>query len=171
MRVDDGLSEEPSPSDPKARLIEITLDAASIARGSNASIDHEREVAIYDILDGNSFALEGRSGGPYKLVLGTMDDRLVFNVKDEAGEPIVAHVLSFSPLRKVMKDYFIVCETYHEAVKSAPPSRIQAVDMGRRSLHNEGGRILAERLKGKIKLDEETARRLFTLICALHWKG
>lgn len=154
-----------------ARLIEVTLDQASIARSANPNIDHEREVAIYDLLDANSFALDGRQGGPYRLILGTLDDRLVFNVRDEAGDPVVAHMLSFSPLRRVMKDYFIVCETYYAAIKSAPPSRIQAVDMGRRALHDEGGRILAERLKGKIVVDHDTARRLFTLICALHWKG
>ena len=156
---------------PNARLVAVTLDGASIARSSNPNIDHEREVAIYDLLDGNSFALEGRQDGPYKLVLGMVDDRLVFNVQDENGEPIVVHVLSFTPLKKVMKDYFIVCETYYAAIKSAPPSRIQAVDMGRRGLHDEGSRILAERLHGKINVDHDTARRLFTLICALHWKG
>ena len=154
-----------------ARLIEVSLDKNSIARSPNPNIDHEREVAIYDLLDGNSFALDGRQDGPYRLVLGTLDDRLVFNVMDEAGGVIVAHMLSFSPLRRVMKDYFIVCETYYAAIKSAPPSRIQAVDMGRRALHDEGGRILAERLQGKIVVDHDTARRLFTLICALHWKG
>jgi len=158
-------------TDTNARLIEVKLDESSIARGANPSIDHEREVAIYDLLDGNNFALDGRSGGPYRLVLGTLDDRLVLNVFDEAGQPIIAHLLSFSPLRRVIKDYFIVCETYNSAIKSAPPSRIQAVDMGRRALHDEGGRVLTERLKGKIKIDHDTARRLFTLICALHTKA
>ena len=157
--------------DADARLIDIRLDEGSIARSANPNIDHEREVAIYDLLDGNRFALEGRAGGPYKLVLGTLDDRLVFNVLDQDENPVVAHVLSFSPLRKIIKDYFVVCETYFAAIKSAPPSRIQAVDMGRRGLHDEGSRILAERLKGKISVDHDTARRLFTLICALHWKG
>ena len=158
-------------TDPSARLIDVKLDEGSISRGASPNIDHEREVAIYDILDGNVFALEGREAGPYKLVLGTLDDRLVFNVLSETDEPVVAHMLSFSPLRKVIKDYFIVCDTYYAAIKSAPPSRIQAVDMGRRALHDEGSRILAERLKGKINVDHETARRLFTLICALHWKS
>ncbi len=170
MREADG--EGAAPQVPaNARLVAVSLDTTSIARSPNANIDHEREVAIYDLLDGNSFALEGRQDGPYKLVLGTLDDRLVFNILDEHDAPIVAHVLSFTPLKKVMKDYFIVCETYHAAIKSAPPSRIQAVDMGRRGLHDEGSRILAERLKGKINVDHDTARRLFTLICALHWKG
>ena len=154
-----------------ARLIEISLDETSIARSANPNIDHEREVAIYDLLDGNSFALDGREGGPYRLVLGTRDDRLVFNVLDEDGQHVVSHLLSFSPLRRIMKDYFIVCENYYVAIKSAPPSRIQAVDMGRRGLHDDGGRILAERLEGKIAVYHDTARRLFTLICSLHWKG
>jgi len=153
-----------------SRLIEVRLDEKSISRSANANIDHEREVAIYDLLDANSFRLEGHPDGPYRLLLGTLDDRLVFNVSNEAGTHLVAHVLSFSPLRRIMKDYFIVCDTYYAAIKSAPPSRIQAVDMGRRGLHDEGGRILAERLEGKITLDHDTARRLFTLICALQSK-
>jgi len=164
---------EPSPETPlpNSRLIEIKLDESSISRSANANIDHEREVAIYDLLDGNSFALEGQAEGPYRLLLGTLDEKLVFNIQDEEGSHIVAHVLSFSPLRRVIKDYFIVCESYYAAIKSAPPSRIQAVDMGRRGLHDEGSRILAERLQGKITIDSDTSRRLFTLICALHWKG
>jgi uncharacterized protein (UPF0262 family) len=155
----------------RSRLIEIRLDETSIARSPNPNIDHEREVAIYDLLDDNSFALDGREGGPYRLVLGTQDERLVFNVLDENGQHVVSHMLSFSPLRRVMKDYFIVCENYYAAIKSAPPSRIQSIDMGRRALHSDGGRVLAERLKGKIVVDHDTARRLFTLICSLHWKG
>ena len=164
---------EPSPETPlpNSRLIEIKLDESSISRSANANIDHEREVAIYDLLDANSFALEGQAEGPYRLLLGTLDEKLVFNIQDEEGCHIVAHVLSFSPLRRVIKDYFIVCESYYAAIKSAPPSRIQAVDMGRRGLHDEGSRILAERLQGKITIDSDTSRRLFTLICALHWKG
>jgi uncharacterized protein (UPF0262 family) len=157
--------------DARAQLIEIRLDEASIARSANPNIDHERQVAIYDLLDANSFALDGREGGPYRLVLGTQDERLVFNVLDEAGEHVVSHHLSFSPLRRIMKDYFIVCDNYYAAIKSAPPSRIQSIDMGRRVMHDDGGRVLAERLKGKINVDHDTARRLFTLICSLHWKG
>lgn len=157
--------------DQRSRLIEIRLDETSIARSANPNIDHERQVAIYDLLDGNSFALEGREGGPYRLVLGTRDERLVFNILDEDGQHVIAHMLSFSPLRRVIKDYFIVCDNYYAAIKSAPPSRIQSIDMGRRVLHDDGGRVLAERLKGKIVVDHDTARRLFTLICSLHWKG
>lgn len=153
-----------------ARLIAIVLDEKSIRR-SNPNIDHEREVAIFDILDGNSFALEGRDDGPYKLAIGIVEDRLALNVGNESVETIVTHVLSLSPLRRLIKDYFIVCDSYYDAIRSAPPSRIQSIDMGRRALHDEGSRILLERLKGKISMDHDTARRLFTLVCALHWKG
>ncbi len=153
-----------------ARLIAIKLDEKSIRR-CNPNIEHEREVAIYDILDCNTFALEGRDDGPYKLTLGLIEDRLALSVGNEHVDPIVTHVLSLSPLRRLIKDYFIVCDSYYDAIRSAPPSRIQSIDMGRRALHDEGSRILMERLKGKIRVDHYTARRLFTLICALHWKG
>lgn len=155
---------------PRARLVAITLDEKSIAT-SNSNIEHEREVAIFDILEGNSFALEGRDEGPYKLNLALMDDRLVFVVSNESDEVLVTHLLSLTPLKRIMKDYFLVCESYYEAIRTAPPSRIQAIDMGRRGLHDEGSRTLLERLAGKITVDIDTARRLFTLICALHWKG
>lgn len=154
----------------RSRLVAITLDERSTAT-SNPNIEHEREVAIFDILEGNSFALEGRDDGPYSLNLGVAEDRLVFTVGDEAGNTIVTHMLSLTPLKRVMKDYFLVCESYYEAIRTAPPSRIQAIDMGRRGLHDEGSRVLQERLAGKITVDLDTARRLFTLICALHWKG
>jgi uncharacterized protein (UPF0262 family) len=154
----------------KQRLIAIELDEQSIRR-SNANIAHERQVAIYDILDANSFAVEGRDDGPYKLTLGIAEDRLVFSIGNETAEAVVTHMLSLSPLRRLLKDYFIVCDSYYDAIRSAPPSRIQSIDMGRRALHDEGSRILAERLKGKVKIDHDTARRLFTLVCALHWKG
>lgn len=155
---------------PRARLVAITLDEKSIASG-NSNIEHEREVAIFDILEGNSFALEGRDEGPYKLNLALMDDRLVFAISNEADEVLITHMLSLTPLKRIMKDYFLVCESYYEAIRTAPPSRIQAIDMGRRGLHDEGSRTLLERLAGKITVDIDTARRLFTLICALHWKG
>jgi uncharacterized protein (UPF0262 family) len=154
----------------KSRLIAITLDERSIARG-NTNVDHEREVAIFDLLDANSFALDGRDDGPYKLTLGIVEDRLVLSVGNEKVDPLVTHVLSLSPFRRLIKDYFIVCDSYYAAIRSAPPSRIQSIDMGRRALHDEGSRLLAERLKGKITVDHDTARRLFTLVSALHWKG
>lgn len=165
MSEDDAL---PPPS--KERLIAITLDEGSIQR-ANANIDHEREVAIYDILDGNSFAVVGRDDGPFRLNLAIADDRLVFAVGTETQDNVVTHLLSLSPLRRIMKDYFIVCDSYYQAIRSQPPSRIQAIDMGRRALHDEGSRLLSQRLDGKIALDHDTARRLFTLICALHWRG
>ena len=163
---------EPPEFDPnsKAKLVAITFDEASIGRG-NPNIEHERKVAVYDILEGNRFALDGRDGGPYTLNLSIVEDRLVFAVAQEGSDETFTVVLSLTPLRRIMKDYFIVCETYYQAIRSAPPSRIQAIDMGRRALHDEGSRILAERLSGKITVDRDTARRLFTLICALHWRG
>lgn len=154
----------------KSRLIAITLDERSTAT-SNANIEHEREVAIFDILEGNSFTLDGRDDGPYTLNLGLVEDRLVFIVGNEAGQTLITHMLSLTPLKRIMKDYFLVCESYYEAIRTAPPSRIQAIDMGRRGLHDEGSQTLLERLAGKITVDLDTARRLFTLICALHWKG
>jgi uncharacterized protein (UPF0262 family) len=163
---------EPPGSDPnsKARLTAIRLDEASIRR-ANANIEHEREVAIFDILEANHFALEGRDGGPYTLDLSIVEDRLVFAVSQADGTDTFTFVLSLTPLRRILKDYFLVCETYYQAIRTAPPSRIQSIDMGRRTLHDEGSRVLVERLKGKIVVDSDTARRLFTLICALHWRG
>jgi uncharacterized protein (UPF0262 family) len=154
----------------RSRLASIKLDEQSIAP-SNSNIEHERKVAIYDILDANHFELDGHDDGPYVLHLSIAEDRLILAVGQEQGEPIATFVLSLSPLRRIMKDYFIVCDTYYKAIRTAPPSRIQAIDMGRRALHDDGSKLLIERLKGKITVDHDTARRLFTLICALHWKG
>ena len=163
---------EPPGFDPnsKARLTAIRLDEASIRR-ANPNVEHEREVAIFDILEANHFALEGRDDGPDTLDLSIVEDRLVFAVGQEDGADTFTFVLSLTPLRRILKDYFMVCETYYQAIRTAPPSRIQSIDMGRRTLHDEGSRVLVERLKGKIAVDRDTARRLFTLICALHWKG
>ena len=167
---------EPPEFDPnsKSKLVSIKLDEGSIRRG-NPNIEHEREVAIFDILEANSFVLDGRDDGPYSLELSIVEDRLVFAVGHQGQSPVegdtFTYVLSLTPLRRIMKDYFLVCETYYQAIRTAPPSRIQSIDMGRRALHDEGSRALVERLKGKISLDRDTSRRLFTLICALHWKG
>ncbi|MFM9939662.1 MAG: UPF0262 family protein [Hyphomicrobiaceae bacterium] len=155
---------------PRSRLSAIHLDGASIGR-ANANVEHEREVAIYDLLDANSFAVVGRDDGPYTLTLGVAQDRLVFTVGSEHVDGAVAFLLSLTPFRKIIKDYFLVCNTYYEAIRTAPPSRIQSIDMGRRALHDEGSRLLTERLAGKITIDHDTSRRLFTLICTLHWKG
>ena len=154
----------------RARLIEVMLDQASIGR-NNAEVEHEREVAIFDLLEKNSFALEGHDGGPYTLNLSLADNRLVFTVGDTDRAPIQHVMLSLSPFRRLVKDYFLICESYYQAIKTQPASKIEAIDMGRRGLHDEGSQLLLERLKGKIAIDLATARRLFTLLCALHWKG
>jgi len=152
------------------RLIEITLDQKSLGR-ANANIEHEREVAIFDILDGNSFAVDGMEAGPYRLHLAIVDDRLQLTVRDEDAEPVAAHQVPLTPLKRVMKDYFLVCDAYYDAVRTQPPAKIQAIDLNRRTLHDEGSKILAEKIGGKVTVDADTARRLFTLLCALHWKG
>jgi uncharacterized protein (UPF0262 family) len=162
--------QQDAPAASPDRLIAITLDPGSIRR-SSPTIEHEREVAIYDILDANAFSLVGRSDGPYKLNLAVSEDRLVMTVGNAAADDLVAHTLSLSPLRRIVRDYFIVCESYYQAIRTAPPSKIQAIDTGRRALHDEGSKVLSERLDGKVAMDHQTARRLFTLICALHWKG
>jgi uncharacterized protein (UPF0262 family) len=166
------MTDQP-PSEPPSRnrLIEINLDEKSLASRASQGSQHDRDVAIYDLLDENSFALNGRDEGPYKLTLARRDDRLVFDVFSEHEVQLVTHVLSFSPLRRIMKDYFLVCDSYYEAIKTAPPSKIQTIDMGRRGLHDEGSQLLSDRLEGKISIDHSTSRRLFTLICSLYWKG
>jgi uncharacterized protein (UPF0262 family) len=154
----------------QARLVEVMLDDASIGR-NNAEVEHEREVAIFDLLERNAFALEGHDGGPYTLHLSLADNRLVFTVGDTDRAPIQHVMLSLSPFRRLVKDYFLICESYYQAIKTQPASKIEAIDMGRRGIHDEGSQLLMERLKGKIAVDIATARRLFTLLCALHWKG
>jgi uncharacterized protein (UPF0262 family) len=156
--------------DERSRLVEVTLDQASIGR-NNAEVEHERDVAIFDLLEKNSFALEGHDGGPYTLHLSLADNRLVFTVGDTDRAPIQHVMLSLSPFRRLVKDYFLICESYYQAIKTQPAAKIEAIDMGRRGLHDEGSQLLLERLKGKIVIDLATARRLFTLLCALHWKG
>lgn len=157
-------------SEDTSRLVDITLDEKSVGRNT-PDVEHERKVAIFDLLDENAFALAGRDDGPYTLNLSIAENRLVFAVGDASHKPITSFMLSLSPFRKIVKDYFLVCDSYYDAIKTAPPSRIEALDMGRRGLHNEGTQLLMQRLEGKIEIDFDTARRLFTLICALHWKG
>lgn len=152
------------------RLLSVDLDRQSTAT-VNPSIEHEREVAIFDLLDGNSFAVDGWDDGPYKLKLSIVDDRLAFAISTEEENSVTTHTMGLSPFKKIIKDYFIICDTYYEAIKTATPSHIQEIDASRRELHDEGSKLLAERLKGKITVDFDTARRLFTLLCALHWKG
>ncbi len=152
------------------RLIDITLDETSLAAAS-ADAEHERRVAIFDLLEGNVFAMEGVDAGPYRLALSVVDQRLVFAVSTDAGAEVHTIILSLAPFRKVIRDYFLVCDSYQLAIRQATPAQIEAIDMGRRGLHNEGSELLVERLAGKVKIDFDTARRLFTLICALHVRG
>jgi uncharacterized protein (UPF0262 family) len=152
------------------RLVKVTLDEGSIGR-SSADIEHERAVAIYDLLEDNSFAPVNHEGGPYVLHLSIAENRLVFDIRSEEGAPVMAHLFSLTPLRRIVKDYFMICDSYYKAIRTSTPSQIEAIDMGRRGLHNEGSELLMERLKEKIVVDFDTARRLFTLICVLHWKG
>jgi uncharacterized protein (UPF0262 family) len=153
-----------------SRLIDVELDD-SIGR-STADVEHERAVAIFDLIEDNSFQPTGDTvGGPYRLKLSLVESRLVFTIRREDGSDVVTHILSLTPFRKIVKDYFMVCESYYEAIRSATPSQIEAIDMGRRGLHNEGSQTLRDRLDGKIDLDFDTARRVFTLICVLHWRG
>jgi uncharacterized protein (UPF0262 family) len=152
------------------RLVAITLDEGSIGR-SNADVEHERAVAIYDLLEENVFAPTGHDGGPYTLHLGISENRLAFDIRLADGAALIVHMLSLTPFRKIVKDYFLICESYYQAIRTAMPSQIEAIDMGRRGLHDEGSRLLMDRLDGKVEVDFDTARRLFTLICVLHWKG
>ncbi|MGU3574099.1 UPF0262 family protein [Brucellaceae bacterium C25G] len=154
----------------EARLIDVELDE-SIGR-STPDIEHERAVAIFDLIEENNFRPVGDEiGGPYKLRLSLLERRLIFTISRECGELVATHILSLTPLRRVVRDYFMICESYYEAIRSATPSKIEAIDMGRRGLHNEGSHALQSRLEGKIEVDFITARRLFTLVCVLHWRG
>lgn len=158
------------PRDPRWRLVDVTLDEASIDR-SRREVEHERAAAIADLLDDNMFRPAGDDGGPYALHIRKVDRRLVFDVRHASGVPLMAHHLSLTPFRRIVRDYFLICDSHRTATHSAHPARIEAIDMGRRGVHDEGARILHARLAGKIETDFATARRLFTLICALHWKG
>ncbi|MDQ0472678.1 UPF0262 family protein [Labrys wisconsinensis] len=155
---------------PQRRLVAVHFDERSIGRGTPDQ-EHERGVAVYDLLEENEFCPEGYDGGPYALSLSLQEGRLVFDIRTEAGESVVVHILSLTPFRRVVRDYFMICESYYAAIRNASPSQIETIDMARRGLHNDGSDLLRERLAGKIALDFPTARRLFTLISVLHWKG
>jgi uncharacterized protein (UPF0262 family) len=150
------------------RLQSVVIDDALLA-ASTRDQEQEREIAIYDLLESNVFEPEGGEGGPYDLKLGLIDNKLVFEVSGPAYQK--RHLLSLSPFKGVLKDYFMVCESYYQAIRGSTPVQIETLDMGRRGLHNEGSELLRGRLAGKIEVDHDTARRLFTLICALHWRG
>jgi uncharacterized protein (UPF0262 family) len=164
------MAREPHDKDKGGRLVAVNLDESSIGR-SSPDVEHERAVAIYDLIEDNSFRPSGHDGGPYTLNLSIDGTRLVFDIRLEDGRPIIAHLLSLAPFRRIVKDYFTVCDSYYAAIRGATPDRIEALDMARRSLHDDGSRVLMERLKRKVDLDFDTARRLFTLVTVLHWKG
>lgn len=152
------------------RIAKIDLDERTVVR-RNADIEHERAVAIFDLLDENRFELIGRGQGPFNLRLGIEENRLVLDIRENDETQVDRVLLALTPFRRVIKDYFMVCESYYTAIKQASPTQIEALDMGRRALHNEGAELLRERLDGNIALDPNTARRLFTLICVLHIRG
>jgi uncharacterized protein (UPF0262 family) len=152
------------------RIARVTLDERTVVRRS-PEVEHERAVAIFDLIEESHFAPVGDSSGPYSLHLSIVENRLVIDVRTQKEQPLGKVILALSPFRRIVKDYFTICESYYQAIRTSSPSQIEAIDMGRRGLHNEGSDLLRERLAGKIELDVTTARRLFTLICVLHIRG
>jgi uncharacterized protein (UPF0262 family) len=152
------------------RLSAVDIDD-SIGSGLSPDIDHERRVAIYDLIEDNSFEVVGHQGGPYRLQLSAADNRIIFDIWSESEERVSMIGISLSPFRRIVKDYFMICESYYKAIRAATPSQIETIDMARRGLHNEGSDLLKERLDGKVVVDQATSRRLFTLLCVLHWRG
>lgn len=150
-------------------IVKIELDERSLAPAT-ADIEHERKVAIYDLLEENYFEPIGAEGGPFELYLSNFERRLVFDIRKQGGEAVGQIYLSMTPFRKIIKDYFLLCESYYDAIRNAAPAQIETIDMARRGMHNEGSEILMERLKDKISLDLNTARRLFTLLCSFHMR-
>lgn len=164
------MSTSPPADDTENRISAVTLDEESIGR-SGPDIEHERAIAIYDLVEKNLFAPQGADAGPFTLHIGITGNRLMFDIRREDGTPVVVHLLSLTPFRRIVKDYFMICDSYYQAIRTATPDKIEAIDMGRRGIHDEGSNTLMERLDGKVRIDFETARRLFTLISVLHWKG
>jgi uncharacterized protein (UPF0262 family) len=152
------------------RIGKITLDEHSVVR-RNPDIEHERSVAIFDLLEENSFAPSVDAPGPFHLHLGIEENRLILDIRNANGEPVDRVVVALTPFRSIVKDYFLVCESYFNAIRTSSPSRIEAIDMGRRALHNEGSELLRERLADRVGIDLNTARRLFTLLCVLHLRA
>ncbi|GAB4174760.1 MAG: UPF0262 family protein [Thalassobaculales bacterium] len=152
------------------RIVRLTLDERTVLRRS-PQVEHERAVAIYDLIEDNHFQPVGDYTGPYHVRLGIEENRAVFDIRTEADESLGKVQLPLLPFRRIVKDYFAVCESYYQAIRRATPSQIEAIDMGRRGLHDEGSRLLRERLEGKVAIDHATARRLFTLLCVLHIRG
>jgi uncharacterized protein (UPF0262 family) len=157
-------------SDDGCRLVAVDLDQKSIVRWS-PEVEHERNVAIFDLLEANRFRLIDGFPGPYRMVLSLRETNLIMDLRQEGGEVSTEVVLAVRPFRPVIKDYFLICDSYFQAIKGATPSRIEAIDMARRGLHNEGSDLLRETLEGRVEVDHDTARRLFTLVCVLHIRG
>jgi uncharacterized protein (UPF0262 family) len=149
------------------RLQSVTIDEALLGTATRDQ-EQERQVAIFDLLEQNHFQPDGAESGPYDLYITIVENRLAFDIRGPGFER--RHLLSLSPFKGILKDYFMVCESYYDAIRRSTPQQIEALDMGRRGLHNEGSELLRERLAGKVTCDHDTARRLFTLICALHWR-
>jgi len=154
----------------RQRISHVQLDEKTMVR-RKPEVEHERNIAIYDLLEENYFALQGDFAGPYNLHLRLEDNRLIFDVRSQEGDELVQVPLALKPFQTIVKDYFILCESYYSAIKKSTPTQIEAIDMGRRGLHNEGSELLRERLAGKVDVDFDTARRLFTLVCVLHIRG
>ena len=157
--------------DGRHRIIAVELDDRLVVRRS-AEVEHELAVAVFDLVEANRFQPAGLAPGPYRLRLSIRDGRsLLFDIRDEGDKPLREVTVPLTSFRRLVKDYFTVCESYYEAIRNAPAARIEALDMGRRGLHNEGAELLAGLLAGRVAIDDETARRLFTLLCVLHIRG
>jgi uncharacterized protein (UPF0262 family) len=153
------------------RIVHVALDERTVVRRS-AEVEHERAVAIFDLLEDNLFRPEDcPDAGPFRLHLSMEDNRMLFDIRDAENSDLTKVLLPLTPFRTIVRDYFMICDSYYKAIKKASPSQIEAIDMGRRGLHNEGSELLRERLAGKVEVDHNTARRLFTLICVLHIRG
>ncbi len=152
------------------RLKSVVLDGDSIGIGSPDQ-EHERQIAVYDLIEENVFGLPNHDAGPYDLTISLHDAKLMFDIAGADGEQKAVHILSLTPFKRTLRDYFMICSSYYDAIRTQTTAQIEAIDMGRRGLHNEGAELLLERLSGKVDCDNDTARRLFTLITALHWKG
>lgn len=152
------------------RIIDVTLDEQSFVR-RNPDVDHERRVAIFDLLQENRFVLTGGAEGPFRVHISVRETRLVLEVRSEEERDVDTIVLALTPFRRIIREYFLICESYYNAIKTATPSRIEAIDVGRKGLHDEGAQLLRHHLAAKVDVDEATSRRLFTLLCVLHFKG
>jgi uncharacterized protein (UPF0262 family) len=161
---------EPSNQNTVGRLVHVELDERTVVRRS-PEVEHERAIAIYDLIEENTFSPIGADGMAFRLYLGIEENRLRFDIRDHDDTPVERVTLPIAPFRRVVREYFQICESYYDAIKRLTPSQIEAIDMGRRGLHNDGSTLLMERMADKVEMDFSTARRLFTLMCVLHIRG